>query len=1162
MKRKVLYFVMMVAMLLSMAAPVMADGGLTPQFEAPVKTQVATGTYIVYFEDPALPTYTGGIPGLQATSPAKTGAAKLDVNAPASVMYVNYLKNEQSAFLAQAEKVFGRTLSPTFQYQIAINGMALELTVGEAELMEKMDGVLAVVPEWTDYAQTDQGPGWIGAFEVWSGEDAPGGVGTMGEGMIVGVLDTGINADHPSFSDDPADYNDDYAYTWDGDYLGWCAPDSSHYTDTVGMCNDKLIGVWSGDEDTPEDYNGHGSHTGSTAAGNMITASITTPAGASIEYAISGVAPHAHLIAYNIEGAQGGGSAPGASIIAATEQAIADGVDVINYSFGSDSQTDPWLAAEHWRQVYAAGIFAATSAGNAGNGFATVGTPAGAPWMMTVANASHPRNIQNALVNIGPDGLDDMVGKGFTGGYGPAPIVNAAWYSDVFTQAVEVEGTLCQPAELASQCLIPFPAGTFDGEIVVCERAIIARVDKAINAAAGGAGGFVLYNPTPNFLAGDAYTIPGVHLDHTNGLALVGWLTNTVVQTATITGYEIDIANDNADIVSYSSSRGPGAVLDVLKPDITAPGSDILAAVADSGATEDVAEFDLYSGTSMASPHVAGAAVLVRKLHPDWTPAEVQSALSSTSSQEYTRDTFGGEADPFDIGAGSARVNNAVRAGFVLDENADNMLAADPAMGGDPTALNLATLANGQCVPGAECVWTRTLKGVVNETWTVSVVTSTGLALSVEPATFALNAGEEQVVTITADATDVPVETWAFGQVKFEPAGDDTPSAHFPVAVKAVAAVLPGAVTEMTTDAVGSRMLSGFQSASDITELTLSAYGLVQGDLTMEYLNQDSNPGNFSLRNNPADGNLVVTTEITDTDTRLVVQILDTTSPDLDLYVYFTTDGVNFGRAGYSATGATLEYVSVDSPPPGFYFIIVQNYSASAGVDPDDPTTWDPVVLATAVVPGTVPTHGRAAPTADNFTVTGPSGPIPAGDTFDVTFAWDFDMWKGNNYGVPNVWYGGFTLGTDADPEHSANIGWVPVDIVQQPLVRLEKTVMTENTPVKLGDMVTYTLSLYASVPATVWITDALPSGVTGVGFSGEVEIGPEETATLGVPVWVRHIPVTVGTDGATLYGQEIVNVAYLDYNGTISSAAASFTVESAMVYLPLVMRNYPAATP
>ena len=173
-------------------------------------------------------------------------------------------------------------------------------------------------------------------------------------------------------------------------------------------------------------------------------------------------------------------------------------------------------------------------------------------------------------------------------------------------------------------------AGTWtQGEIVVCDRGTNARVEKAENVAAGGAGGFVLANSAIDGegLSADAYVLPGVHLGYANSQILRAWLDAGTGHTAAIGGTAMDLQAGNGDILAHFSSRGPnGPVPGVLKPDVAAPGVAILAA-----SRNDI-EFQSMSGTSMASPFTAGAAALLRALHPGWTPAEIQAGAGPLAS--------------------------------------------------------------------------------------------------------------------------------------------------------------------------------------------------------------------------------------------------------------------------------------------------------------------------------------------------------------------------------------------------------------------------------------------------------------------------------------------------------------------------------------------------
>lgn len=968
-----------------------------------------TQIYIVQLKDAALPTYEGGVAGLQATSPQVTGAAKLDVNAPASVRYVNYLKTKQAQFLTNAAAVIGRKPEVVFQYQYALNGMAVRLTAAEAAALAKLEGVVEVVPDWVEEVETDAGPAWIGAPAVWDGTAT--GVETKGEGMVVGIVDTGINMDHPSFAQvGPVD---GYVHTNPrGKFYGWCDPtNTAVYTPTV-TCNNKLIGVWSFDADLPEDYNGHGTHVGSTAAGNLLEAVVEAPTTA-VTRTISGVAPHANIIAYSIEGTPGAGTAPGSNILAAFNQAIADHVDVVNYSFGGTSVQSPWTSEGLlYANVRAAGIFMATSAGNSGPNPGTVSNKP-APWYMVVANSTHDRKLENALINMtgGVNPPADMMGLGFTAGYGPAPIVYAGWYTDT------TEGTLL--FDTARMCLVPFPAGTFNGEIVVCDRGINARVAKGANVLAGGAGGMVLVNDlaSGNSLVGDAHYLPAVHLTYNQGVTLKAWLDKNVVQTATIMGFNLNIDDANGDIMSASSSRGPSlAAPTLLKPDITAPGTDILAAVADGETAPDgTAEFAFYSGTSMASPHVAGAAALVRKLHPDWSVAEVQSALMSTSFTSATRPVKQDGAtlaDPFDVGAGRVDVAKAAQAGFVLDESILAMWYSNPSWGGDPTALNLASLANPSCVE--DCTWTRTISSTMNSTVTWTVQTAgTDIALTVEPATFALAPGATQVVKITADVSAAPLNVWRFGKVMFTPDSEETVAAHFPVAVKRAVSNIPTQVYIDTDEEQGSGDLTDLK-AIEIVTMTVDVHGITQGVLSEAHIVQDPTLGSYTDLANG--GVYYYTTTVAATDMRLVVEIVDTTSNDLDLFVLNRNGAV----ACTSATGAALEYCSISGSSliTGTYHIFIQNYETGQ----ETIVLPDRVVVATAVVP-----------MADQNTldVTGPTS-VPAGEPFTLTMHWDVSDYMTNTFGINSYyWYGAFDTGSE--PATPGNLGRTLVDLVYTP---------------------------------------------------------------------------------------------------------------------------------
>ena len=741
--------------------------------------------YVVLLDGQPLAAYEGGVAGLAATDPEVTGAARLDVDTAASRAYLAYLASRHDEFLAAASATLGRDLVARFRYDAVLNGVAVELSAGEASAVESMPGVERVVKDYPLRLHTDAGPTWIGAPTVWDGSGTGGLPGTQGEGIVVGVIDTGINHDHPSFADVGGD---GYDHTNPrGRFFGLCDPVTG-----APFCNDKLIGVWDFTGTTPEDTHLHGSHTASTSAGNVLDAHLIAPT-TDITRRISGVAPHANLITYK---ACPQVACLPTALLASINQATLDEVDVVNFSIGGDS-SDPWsdLNAVAFRNTIAAGIFVSASAGNSGPGAATVGSPSDAPWLMSVGASTHNRDFPNSLVSMsGGDTAPpaDIRGKGFTSGYGPAPIVYAGDYGFPLCG----EGPAAPTGEAAVN---PFPPGTFDGEIVVCDRGVYGRVEKGQNVMEGGAGGYVLANDEPNgdSLTGDAHFLPGVHISFANGNVLKAWLASGSGHTATITGQSTDESFAQGDVMASFSSRGPNpSVPGVIKPDITAPGVDILAAFNTVNPTAPP-EFGIISGTSMSSPHNAGAAALLRALHPDWTPDQVRSALATTGftalpgtgneAHAVLKEDSSRLADPFDMGGGRVDLRSAGRAGLVLDETVSAYEAADPAAGGDPSSLNLPTLGSAACQD--TCSWTRTVQSSADDSviWTVSTTGASGMSLSVSPGSFTLAPGATQELTVTADVRPVSGLGWQFGQVILTPSDSSIPAAHLTVAANKVA---------------------------------------------------------------------------------------------------------------------------------------------------------------------------------------------------------------------------------------------------------------------------------------------------------------------------------------------------------------------------------------
>jgi len=869
-------------------------------------------TYIIQLTDEPLVAYRGGVVGIEATalnydSPTsnQTSGSKINTKSQASSNYKNYLLNKQQQSFQTISQTIGRVIKVKSHYNTVINGFSVKITAKEADDIAKLAGIKSVDLAPVHRAHTDRGPLMIQAPAAWNGSVT--GIPAKGEGMLVAIIDTGIRSNHPSFAEvSPSDGYQHINPLGNNVFLGHCAT-------TPEFCNNKLIGAYNFAEgiDTPEDDEGHGTHVASTAAGNTLHFDLGSGNG----FELTGVAPRANIISYRISDAEG--NANGADVVAAIEQAVNDGVDIINYSFGSGS-FNPWGISSSiaYKNARAAGIVVVTSAGNDGPNPDTIGSPGDAPWITSVAASTHDRGEfpEKSLSNMSGGSTtppSTMMGRSLTGEF-TANIVYAGDFSNGDTNP--------------EQCLNPFPENTFSGQIVLCDRGEIARVQKAKNVAAGGAGGFVLANIQggSSFLADDIYVIPGIQINANNGDTLKSWLASGENHLATIDGTtgNVGIDPNAADIVAGFSSRGANpSVQNVLKPSVAAPGVSILAA----GIGE--VDYTFLQGTSMASPHVAGAAALIKQSKPNWTAGQIHSAMVSTGATTLVKENGNTPADPFDIGGGRLDIGKALNAGLLLDETDANFSNANPASGGDPKTLNLPSMANNEC--SVSCSWSRELVAAIAGSWIASYITDSGLTLSVTPTSFSLTENQSQTINITADIAGIDGE-WLFGSLVLTPTDTNISTSKFPVAVQVNNSSLPNQFIIDTQRDAGQLILTDITA---ITSTNMQASSFL-APVISEQKTLEADSDNSSAFDDLSDG---VTIELINAavNSRLIfASTSNSSATDIDLYVGFDSNGDGQAQehelVESSLSPDADEEILITKPRTGTYWILVQNWDGAA----------------------------------------------------------------------------------------------------------------------------------------------------------------------------------------------------------------------------------------
>ncbi|TXG61045.1 hypothetical protein EZV62_012408 [Acer yangbiense] len=772
--------------------------------------------YLVTVEGEPIISYKGGDNGFEAT--AVESDEKIDSTSELVTSYALHLEKKHDMLL---EMLFEHgTYKKLYSYKHLINGFAVHMSPEQAETLQRAPGVKSVERDWKVRKLTTHTPQFLGLpTGVWP---TGGGFDRAGEDIVIGFVDSGIYPHHPSF----ATHNTE-PYGPVPKYRGKCEvdPDTKR-----SFCNGKIIGAQhfaegakaakafnpTIDFDSPMDGDGHGSHTAAIAAGNN---GIPVKMHGHEFGKASGMAPRARIAVYKALYRLFGGFV--SDVVAAIDQAVHDGVDILSLSVGPNSPPattkttylnpfDVTLLA-----AVKAGIFVAQAAGNGGPFPKTLVSYS--PWITSVAAAIDDRRYKNHLTLAN--------GKILAGiGLSPATHANQTFTlvaaNDVLldSSVVKYSPTDCQRSELLNKNLV-------EGNILLCGYSFnfvvgTASVKKVSETAKSlGAAGFVLavesvspgtkFDPVP-------VGIPGILItDVTKSMDLIDYYNISTSRdwtgrvksfkaTGSIGDGLMPILHKSAPQVALFSARGPNIKdfsfldADLLKPDILAPGALIWAAWSPNGTDEAnyVGEgFAMISGTSMAAPHIAGIAALVKQKHPHWSPAAIKSALMTTSTtldragrplkaQQYSQTEAMKlvAATPFDYGSGHVSPRAALDPGLIFDAGYEDylgFLCTTPGIDKNeiknytnlpcnytlshPSNLNTPSIAVAHLVK--TLIVTRTVTNVAQEeTYVITARMQPAIAIDVNPPAMTIKPGASRKFTVTLSVRTV-TGSYSFGEI-------------------------------------------------------------------------------------------------------------------------------------------------------------------------------------------------------------------------------------------------------------------------------------------------------------------------------------------------------------------------------------------------------------
>jgi len=913
------------------AAPAEPNTVVTPKTINP--NDYPAGRYIVVLAGKPAATYDGGTPGLAATKPQN--GRKLDAERPEVQRYQAHLENQQES-VAGAENI-----QIKHKYTAAINGFSADLTAEQAVKLAKDPAVLMVAPDTEnapDYSTTDFLK-LSGASGLWN--TTFGGQENAGKGVVVGVIDSGYTPSNPFFAGDdvqPLNGEPQVGVPYrtadgkiamlksDGDtFVGECQKGQGSGATFDGReCNSKVLSARYFADDflkyvapqnrapeeliSPVDVGSHGTHTASTAAGN---ANVHANLGATDMGITSGVAPAAKVSVYKVcwedDNPDTGGCYSSASV-AAINQAILDGVDVLNYSISGSTSTTTDPVALAFLSAASAGIFVAASAGNSGPTASTVNH--GAPWLTTVAASSFSTELQGTVE------FED--GSNFRGASLMAAPVPA---SNVVLAANAAAAGASSPELCAPNALDPAKVA---GKIVVCDRGVVDRVAKSAEVKRAGGIGMILVNLTTSSEDLDRHSVPTVHVNPPATQQIKDKITaNPAIKVALVNKDTTGLPVAPQPQIAGFSSRGPllATGSDLLKPDVAAPGVAVLAGVSPIGSGGD--QFGMMSGTSMAAPHVAGFGALILARNPNWSPATVKSAMMTTAGEVKNADGSR-NGDVFATGAGQVDVARVLDPGLVYDNAEEDYLKFIQGTGLDlgipdlgstaPRDMNVASFALGALTGKTEV--TRTVTALTPGVYRAKADVP-GIKVTVTPSILSFSAaGEKRTFKVKFENTNAALGQFAMGSLVWQGAGKNVAS---PIAVRPQAVVAPANLaftSEGGTGQGGIPVVSGTNAPVKITldglsKADSSAIELVPGPLALE-----TDESNFAKEVTVPAGSPLAKFSVYSSDE----------SADFDMVVFNPA-----GQVLLAQTASASESISVPNPAAGVYTVFVNLYASPNG---------------------------------------------------------------------------------------------------------------------------------------------------------------------------------------------------------------------------------------